>query len=154
MKLNAGYMALFSVCMLMGASQAAEQALKPNAVFGEWQLVGASVNVPPACRHSRLLINPDSVDIRTGQPLDSQFSFHSRMSLQQAGNVYVLHLSQPVHNNQPDCQGNAARDIMKHFNDTRYLQVNGDRLYHYLGPDSSAGYLRYQRVGVSGARAQ
>ncbi|MFC3914338.1 hypothetical protein ACFOSS_12785 [Pseudaeromonas sharmana] len=139
---------LVACCALLSASALAAPA-PVNSPYGSWRLVGASVNVPPACRQSRLEIGQDQVRVISGKPEAPQFSFHSQMAMSHNGNIYVMHLRKPVHNSQPDCQGHAAGDIVKHFNTTRYLQVSGDSLFHYLGPDSSGGYLRYQRVASS-----
>ena len=124
-----------------GAKSAAQ-----TAIFGHWRLVGASVNVPVDCRHSMLHITPDGYLAEQSQSPDGElFSFRAKAKIRQEGSRYLVTLGAPQHNGKPDCLGNSANKIETNFLPQMHLQVSGNRLYHYLGPNSEQGYLRYVR---------
>ena len=123
------------------------------SIYGQWRLVGASVDVPVKCRHSVLHITQDGYFAeQSHSPAGEFFSFRAKARIQQEGSRYLLTLSPPQHNGKPDCLGNPARYISSNFLNSVHLQLNGNRLYHYLGSDQQAGYLRYERVPLAERR--
>ena len=116
------------------------------SIYGQWRLVGASVDVPVKCRHSVLHITQDGYFAeQSHSPAGEFFSFRAKARIQQEGSRYLLTLSPPQHNGKPDCLGNSASDISNNFQARMHLQVSGDRLFHYIGSNSELGYLRYVR---------
>ncbi len=125
---------------------ASQSKLTSAPIYGQWRLVGASVDVPVKCRHSVLHITQDGYFAEQSHSPDGEFfSFRAKARIQQEGSRYLLTLSPPEHNGKPDCLGNSAREISDNFQARMHLQVSGDRLFHYIGATSEQGYLRYAR---------
>lgn len=122
-------------------------------IYGEWKLVGASVAVPVNCRRTLMRISPDGYVSEQSQSARGElFSFRAQARIKQQGSRFLLTLSAPQHNGKPDCLGNPAHYISNNFLNSVHLQLNGNRLYHYLGDDPQTGYLRYERVPLAGSR--
>ena len=122
-------------------------------IYGDWKLVGASVAVPVNCRRTLMRISPDGYVSEQSQSVHGElFSFRAQARIKQQGSRFLLTLSAPQHNGKPDCLGNPARYISSNFLNSVHLQLNGNRLYHYLGDDPQTGYLRYERVPLAGSR--
>jgi len=123
------------------------------SIYGEWKLVGASMAVPVNCRRTLMRISPDGYVSEQSQSAHGElFSFRAQARIKQQGSRFLLTLSSPHHNGKPDCLGNPARYISSNFLNSVHLQLNGNRLYHYLGSDQQAGYLRYERVPLAERR--
>lgn len=144
--------AFCSLVLFCDTATAAESVLAsttkpaPVSIYGQWRLVGASVDVPVKCRHSVLHITQDGYFAEQSHSSKGEFfSFRSKARIQQEGSRYLLTLSPPRHNGKPDCLGNSASDISNNFQVRMHLQVSGDRLFHYIGSNSEQGYLRYVR---------
>ena len=146
--------------MCSGMVSAKESQTKPDvavsssSIYGEWKLVGASVAVPVNCRRTLLRISPDGYVSEQSQSAQGElFSFRAQARIKQQGSRFFLTLSSPQHNGKPDCLGNPARYIIRNFLNSVQLQLNGNRLYHYLGDDQPTGYLRYERMPLAGNRS-
>lgn len=136
----------------VGAKNLHAEPISP-LIYGEWKLVGASVAVPVKCRRTTLWISPDGYVREQSRSAQGElFSFRAQANIKQQGSRFVLTLHTPEHNDKPDCLGNPARYISRNFMNAVHLQLNGNRLYHYLGDEQQTGYLRYERVLTAGRR--
>ena len=120
-------------------------------LYGEWRLVGASGPVPVECRRMSLQIDPAGVLVtRAYSPEGQLFSLQARTHISRKGSVYVLALSQIRHNGEADCQGQSASEVVKNLPRHFELELNGDRLFHYLAGRDGGAFLRYERMVPSG----
>ncbi len=132
----------------MSMALAAESSSKAE-LYGQWRLVGGSVEIPVNCRRAELDISPSGVvSERTYSQLGELFALQAQASIAQQGSLYTLALRQIKHNGQPDCLGQEAEFVVRHLPATLQLEVNGDRLFHYLNGNRQGAYLRYERMGL------
>lgn len=139
----------------MGLAQAAEPTSQSAvtaseaALFGQWRLVGGSVEVPVGCRRAELDISSSGiVSERTYSEQGDLFALQALASIARQGSLYTLALRQIRHNGQPDCMGREAEYVVQHLPATWQLEVHGDRLFHYLSGDRQGAFLRYERMGL------
>ena len=135
----------------MAADSTTSTKDEARPLYGEWRLVGASGPVPIECRRMSLQIDPAGMLVeRAYSPQGQLFSLQARTHISRKGSVYVLALSQTRHNGEADCQGQSASEVVKNLPSHFELELNGDRLFHYLAGRDGRAFLRYERMVPSG----
>ncbi len=140
------------MCVGVSAWMSLAQAAEPtpqSALYGQWRLVGGSIEVPVGCRRAELDITSAGViSERTYSEKGVLFAVQAQARIAQEGSLFTLALRQIRHNGQPDCMGQEADYVVRHLPATLRLEVQGDRLFHYLNGDRQGAFLRYERMGL------